>query len=393
MPDLIPGIQSFTEMLVWAAVAGMVIRFAPVGNPKVRIWVAIAAVLLIVCYMPFEVGTYRTGQLTTIGAWAIVALGLNLLTGWSGQISLGHGAFVLIGAYTAVILGDNVEQIGMYVDGGQWPWWLAMLAAGCVAGFVGLIVGIPSLRLSGPYLAVATLALIIAAPSVFEHYDEYTGGRNGLRVPQPGVPKFLDFLGLERSEWFFFLAVFLVIVMAALLWGISSSKWGRAFRAVRESEVASQAMGVSVARYKVFAFAISAFYAGMAGALYVFAVSGYVGPQTIAVALSINFLTAIVIGGLGSIMGSIIGGFVVVMLPDISTDIGAKFFGEQDGARLWPTVYGLILILVMILMPYGVAGFINRLNQSRPGSFLRNLSELPERISTRMTELRERAAP
>ncbi len=393
MPNIIPGIESFTEMLVWAAVAGLAIRFAPIGQPKIRIWVAIAVVLLIVGYMPFEVGTYRTGQLTTIGAWALVALGLNLLTGWSGQISLGHGAFVLIGAYTAAILGDNVEQIGMYVDGGQWPWWLAMLAAGCVSGFVGLLVGIPSLRLTGPYLAVATLALIIAAPSVFEHYDEYTGGRNGLRAPQPGVPGFLDFLGLERSEWFFFLAMFLVILGAAGLWAISNSKWGRAFVAVRESEVAAQAMGVSVARYKVFAFSMSAFYAGVAGALYVFAVSGYVGPQTIAVALSINFLTAIVIGGLGSIMGAIIGGFVVVLLPDVSTDIGSLFLGEQDGARLWPTVYGLILILVMILMPYGMAGFINRLGHTRPGRHLRSLRELPDRISTRMTELRERAAP
>jgi len=384
----VPGVEKFYELLILAALLGALIRYAPVLPERWRVPVAVVAVIAVICYMPFTVGTFRTSQLTTIMTWSIVAIGLNILTGYNGQISLGHGAFVLIGAYTAAILTDSESQVG-FIDGARWPFWTAMIMAGLVAAVAGVAVGVPSLRLTGPYLAVATLALMIAMPSVLEKYDGLTGGATGLRVPQPAVPGFLDGI-LERQEWFFFLAFTTLFIMAALAWWVVRSRWGRAFVAIRDTEVAAQAVGISVARYKVLAFTISAFFGGIAGALLAFASTGYVSPQTIGIVLSINYFTAIVIGGLGSIMGSIIGGFVVVLLPDLATDIGSSLFGEQRGQRLWPTIYGAILILVIIVMPYGIAGFLHRAARAKPADVAAAISRTPRNLAAYLSDARER---
>jgi branched-chain amino acid transport system permease protein len=383
-----PGVEKFYEFLILAAVVGILIRYTPVLPERWRVPVAVVAVLLVICYMPFTVGTFRTSQLTTIAIWSIVAIGLNVLTGYNGQISLGHGAFVLIGAYTAAILTDRESQVG-FVDGAQWPFWTAMIAAGVVAAVAGLAVGVPSLRLTGPYLAVATLSLMIALPSVLEKYDGLTGGATGLRVPQPPVPGLLDGI-LERQEWFFFLSFTTALLMAAAAWYIVKSRWGRAFVAIRDTEVAAMSVGISVARYKVLAFVISAFFGGIAGSLVAFASTGYVSPQTIGIVLSINYFTAIVIGGLGSIMGSIIGGFVVVLLPDLATDIGAQLFGEKRGDRLWPTIYGSILILVIIVMPYGIAGFLHRAAKVKASEVGGAISRTPQNVAAYFGDVRER---
>ena len=383
-----PGLETFYEFLVLAALVGVFLRYAPVLPERWRVPLAVIAVLVVICYMPFTVGTFRTSQLTTIAIWSIVAIGLNILTGYNGQISLGHGAFVLIGAYTAAILTDSQSQVG-FVDGAQWPFWAAIIMSGLVAAVAGVAVGVPSLRLTGPYLAVATLALMIALPSVLERYDGLTGGSTGLRVPQPAVPGFLDGI-LERQEWFFFLAFTTALLMAVLAWYIVRSRWGRAFVAIRDTEVAALAVGISVARYKVLAFTISAFYGGIAGSLLALASTGYVSPQTVGIVLSINFFTAIVIGGLGSIMGSVIGGFVVVLLPDLATDIGSGLFGEQRGARLWPTIYGSILILVIILMPYGIAGFLHRAARVKLSDIAGAISRSPQNLATYLNDMWER---
>jgi branched-chain amino acid transport system permease protein len=264
-----------------------------------------------------------------------------------------------------------------------------MIMSGLVAALAGVAVGVPSLRLTGPYLAVATLSLMIALPSVLEKYDTVTGGATGLRVPQPPVPGFLDGI-LERQEWFFFLAFTTALLMASLAWYIVRSRWGRAFVAIRDTEVAALAVGISVARYKVLAFTISAFFAGVAGSLVAFASTGYVSPQTIGIVLSINYFTAIVIGGLGSIMGSIIGGFVVVLLPDLATDIGTIMFGEQRGERLWPAIYGSILILVIIVMPYGIAGFLHRAARVKPADIAAAVARSPGNLATYLNDARER---
>lgn len=386
------GIEEFWLYLILAALAGGLVRYAPLIPRRYRVAAPVIVVLAILVYMPFAVNTFRTSQLTTILTWGAVAVGLNILTGYNGQISLGHGAFVLIGAYTAAILTDHQQQLQHlyiggfdlgFIDKNPWPFWTAMIAAGLVSALAGMAVGIPSLRLAGPYLAVATLALVIALPPVFEKYADVTGGHQGLRVPQPPAP---DLLGdaLNRQQWFFFLAFVTAALLVALAWLIVRSRWGRAFVAIRDSEVAATSIGIAVARYKVLAFTISAFYAGVAGSLFAFAVAGYVGPQSVSIVLSINYFTAIVIGGLGSIMGSIIGGFVVVLLPELSTHLGDVFFDADRAKRLWPTFYGGILIVVITLMPYGIAGFVHRLATVKPGDVRRGLGRIPGDIAARI---------
>ncbi len=381
------GLEKFWAMLLIAAVVGAIVRYSPIVPQRYRVAASAVVVLAVVCYMPFTVNTFRTSQLTTIATWSIVAMGLNMLTGYSGQISLGHGAFVLIGAYTAAILTDAGQQVG-FVDSSAWPFWTAMIAAGVVSAIAGAAVGIPSLRLSGPYLAVATLSLVIALPPVLEKYDGLTGGGTGLRVPQPPVPSYLDGV-LERQEWFFFLSFVTALLLFALAWYIVRSRWGRAFVAIRDSEVAATSVGISVARYKVLAFTLSAFYAGVAGSLFAFAIAGYVSPQSILILLSINYFTAIVIGGLGSIMGSIIGGFIVVLLPELSTELGSVFVGDDRAKRLWPSFYGSILIVVIIIMPYGVAGFLHRLGRLHPSGVRAAVRAFPEKLTLRLQQFSE----
>lgn len=366
--------------LILIAIAGAgAIRYLPILPDRWRVPASVALLLAFVCWMPFTVGTFKTFQLTTVATWAIVAIGLNILTGYNGQISLGHGAFVTIGAYTAAILTDSKEHLG-FIDAAPWPFWTAIIMAGLVTAGAGLAVGIPSLRLSGPYLAVATLGLVLALPSILTKYDGLSGGRLGIRVPQPPVPSFLEGL-IGRDQWFFYLALFAAVVMATLAFYIVRSRWGRAFVAVRDSEVAAAAVGIDVARTKVTAFTISAFYAGIAGGIY-FTFFGRISPETIGIILSINFFTAIVIGGLGSIMGAIIGGFVVIFLPELATDAATSVFGDQQGKQLWPTVYGAVLIGVIIMMPHGVAGFVHRLARLRPAHLAEAAREAWQRVTT-----------
>ena len=388
------GLEKFWALLIIAVVAGALIRYAPIVPRRYRAPAAAIVVLAVLMYMPFTVGTFRTSQLATIAAWSTVAIGLNILTGYNGQISLGHGAFVLIGAYTAAILTDHQPQLQHvsvgnfdlgFIDSNPWPFWTAMIAAGVVAAVAGLAVGVPSLRLSGPYLAVATLALVIALPPILEKYADVTGGHQGLRVPQPPAPGFLGDT-LDRQQWFFFLSFITLVLLAALAWIIVRSRWGRAFVAIRDTEIGAAAVGISVARYKVLAFVISAFYAGIAGSVFAFAVSGYVSPQSVPVVLSINYFTAIVIGGLGSIMGSIIGGFVVVLLPEVSTHVGDLFFDPDRAKRLWPTFYGAILIAVITVMPFGIAGFIHRLARTTADDLRKGVVGLPGRLAERLQQ-------
>ncbi len=381
------GIEWFWIVILMALAASGAVRYLPVLPERWRVPASVAVLLAFVCWMPFTVDAFRTFQLTTVATWAIVAIGLNILTGYNGQISLGHGAFVTIGAYTAAILTDSKEHLG-FIDQAAWPFWTAIIMGGLVAAAAGFAIGVPALRLSGPYLAVATLGLVLALPTVLAKYDGLTGGRLGIRVPQPPVPPFLEDL-INRDQWFFFLALTAAVAMTALAFYIVRSRWGRAFVAVRDSEVAAMAVGISVARSKVLAFTISAFYAGIAGGIYL-TFFGRISPETIGLLLSINFFTAIVIGGLGSIMGAIIGGFVVVFLPDLSTDAAISIFGEAQGKQLWPTVYGTVLIGVIILMPHGVAGFLHRLAHVRPAQVVEAVQGLPAALRSSLGQTLER---
>jgi len=318
---------------------------------------------------PLRFGTYRTFQVSEIAMWAIVALGLNILTGYNGQISLGHSAFVAVGGYTAAIL---------MVDYG-WPFWSTIIMGGVIAGSLGFLIGVPALRLTGPYLAIATLGLALATPQILKKYDGLTHGTQGINVrPEvPEPPAFIeDWFGihLSKDEWIYFLALFIALVMLILAINIVRSRIGRAFVAIRDSEIAAQAMGISVPRYKTMAFAISAFYAGIAGGTYA-QVVGYVSPESFNFLLSINFLTTIVIGGLASILGSILGATGLILVPELS-DLVSFIPGASLPAELSWAFYGGALILVMIFAPYGLAGLVHRLTRwvsTRPRAELRNV--------------------
>ena len=317
-------------------------------------------------WMPFQLGSYRIFQATTIAMWAVVALGLNLLTGYNGQISLGHGAFVAIGGYTAAIL--------MFDHG--WPFWATIPVGGLITAAVGFLVGVPALRLTGPYLAVATLALAMSTPQILYKYEGLTHGSQGINVQSPPPPAVLDGV-LNETQWLYFLALAIAIIMTIVAWNIVHSRMGRAFVAIRDSEIAAQAMGISVPRFKTMAFAISAFYAGVCGAVYV-QIIGFVSPQSFGVLQSINYLTTVVVGGLASILGSILGAAAYVLVPEINGILERLHLPAADQAP--GVIYGASLVLVMIFMPYGLAGFIGRLTRLQPPLMKQGLIDFARQI-------------
>jgi len=280
---------------------------------------------------------------------------------------------------------DKGEQMG-FVDSSAWPFWAAIIAAGIVSAILGLLLGIPALRLSGPYLAIATLALMISFPVVVRKYDEFTQGTQGVRIQQPEPPGLLDGT-LDRDQWLYFVALFLAAAMLLAAWAVLRGPLGRAFVAVRESEVAAAAMGINVARTKVTAFTISAFYAGIAGGLFT-QVTGNVSPESIGIEQSINYLTAIVTGGLASMLGSVIGAALLEYLPELAEQVEGVP-GLPAALSTLGAIRGAIVIFVILVMPYGIAGFLRRLSQVRAASALDSLRGLPSALRARARGLRE----
>lgn len=355
---------------------------------RYRIALAVAVAVVFFLAAPWLLENFRLFQFSRIAIWVIVAVGLNILTGYNGQISLGHGAFVLIGAYTSAILMDDQQQLG-FVDANAWPFWTTIIAAAGVCGIAGFAFGIPALRLSGPYLAIATLALVISLPSILRKYDGLTGGAQGLFVKQPPPPPGLAGV-LERDEWLYLLCVGVAIVMTLIAWGILRGPLGRAFVAVRDSEVAAAAMGINVARVKIAAFSISALYAGVAGALLT-QLLGVVTPESVDLIVSINFLTAIVIGGLASLLGSVIGAFVLVLLPSVGPDVldSVPLFPGDFAHKAPGAIQGAVVILVVLLMPFGVAGSYHRLIATPPGRIIEAVRGVPAGIGARVARTKE----
>lgn len=299
--------------------------------------VAIGLIIAGACVLPFLVSDYRNFQLSQVVIYAIALMGLNILTGFNGQISLGHGAFYAIGAYTAAI---------MVVIWGASPY-LTIPVAAIISFIVGFLFGIPALRLHGLYLALATLALAIALPQLlrFDTFEPWTGGVQGIFVDKPMVPFGLP---LSQDQWLYFvcLAVYLVLYRAAL--NLVRGRVGRALIAIRDHHIAAEAMGVDTARFKSLAFGVSALYTGVAGALSTLVVN-FASPDSFTVLLSIALLVGAVVGGLGSIGGAIFGGLFIVFVPNLSQSI--------SDAAPW-VIYGLFLIALMFVMPNGVVGFI-----------------------------------
>jgi branched-chain amino acid transport system permease protein len=276
-------------------------------------------------------------QLTLVLVYAIALLGLNILTGFNGQISLGHGAFYAIGAYVAAILMD---KFGV-------PYWLTLPAAGAACLVIGFLFGLPALRLEGLYLALATFALGVSMPQLlkYKHLEHWTGGVQGIVIIKPDPPFGLP---VNQDQWLYFFCLAVALLMFALGWNLLRGRVGRALVAIRDQPVAAEAMGVNNAMYKSLAFGVSAMYTGVAGALGAIAVQ-FVAPDSFNIFLSITFLVGIVIGGLASIPGAIYGAIFIQFVPNIADQISK--------AAPW-AIYGVFMIGFMYLMPAGVAGAI-----------------------------------
>ena len=300
--------------------------------------VGLAALIVFALVVPFLFGPYRVGQFTLVLAYAVAALGLNLLVGYNGQISLGHGAFFALGAYTAALL---IEKAGFH-------YLLTLPLAGGLAFVVGFLFGVPALRLRGLYLALVTLALAIAMPQLIKRFDGLTEGTQGMTVEQPAAPSWLP---LADDQFLYLLALLVAAIMFALAWSLMRGQVGRAVQAVRDGEIPASTLGINLASTKTRIFALSAGYAGVAGALYVFAI-GFVAPEAFTVTISLAFLAAIVVGGLATIVGAVFGALFIEFVPVYSSDVNEALTG---------VIYGGVLIAFMYLLPDGAAGLLRRL--------------------------------
>jgi branched-chain amino acid transport system permease protein len=306
---------------------------------RVAAW-AVIAVLAVA--LPFFFGSYRVGQFTQALALAVAVLGLNLLVGYSGQISLGHGAFFALGAYVSAIL---ILDVGV-------PYLLTLPIAGAVCAVAGFLVGLPALRLRGLYLALVTLGLAIATPQIIKRAEGLTGGTQGLTVDRPTAP---GGLGLADDQWLYFVTLAIAALMFVLAAGMVRGRVGRALITIRENEIAAKTMGVNLASYKTGAFAVSAMYAGIGGALFTLPI-GFLAPESFPLALSFAFLAAIVVGGLATIGGALFGALFIEFVPVYASDVNEALAG---------VIYGGVLILFMYLLPTGVMGLGRRLTGRR----------------------------
>ncbi len=297
--------------------------------------IGVGVLLVAACVLPFLLGNYRVFQLTLALAYSIALLGLNMLTGYNGQISLGHGAFYAIGAYTAAVLMD---KFGV-------PYWVTIPVAGVVCGVAGFLFGLPALRLEGLYLALATFALGVAMPQILKHksLEHWTGGVMGVVIVKPDPPSWLP---MSQDRWLYFFTLGWVVLLFFAAWNLLRGRVGRAMVAIRDQPIAAQAMGVNTALYKSLTFGVSAFYTGVAGALGAIAIQ-FVAPDSFSIFLSITLVVGVVVGGLASISGALFGALFIQFIPNVADEISK--------AAPW-AIYGVFLIGFMYVMPSGVAG-------------------------------------
>jgi branched-chain amino acid transport system permease protein len=302
--------------------------------PALASLVAVAAVLSVV---PFLLSDFNVFLAAGVGVFFIAALGLNILTGYTGQISIGHGAFMAIGGYTTAVLSRD-HNTNLVVT---------MLVAFAICFVIGLLVGLPALRLSGAYLALATFALAVSVPQLPLKWSNFLGGRDGVETS-----KSVSNLWLYGAAW---TASAILFVLA---WLILRGRVGRAFRAVRDSEIAAVASGIELPVYKTLAFGISAAYAGVAGSLFVLANNGVAGPDEFGIFLSLKILIAAAVAGLGSLWGVLVGAAFVALLPSVSSSV--PVIGSAHGQDV---VFGAAVVLVMLLLPGGFAGLLAQLRR------------------------------
>jgi branched-chain amino acid transport system permease protein len=323
--------------------------------------VATAVFVGLVALLPLALDDFQTSQYAYVGIYFIAICGLNILTGYTGQISLGHGAFMAVGGYTTAILAAKAG----------FPYYLTIPVAGIVAGAAGLLLAIPALRLSGLYLALATFGIALAAPALVKKFPDLTGGSTGLSFDLVGAP---SWLGLTTNGWFYYLSWTIALILLGAAWLLLRGRTGRAFRAVRDSELAAVSFGVHLPTYKMLAFGVSAFYAGVAGALFAVVNLSYVSPETFALRLSIYLIVGTVAAGLGSLWGIVFGALLIEWLVVPSFEIATvsrndlvDFANAVLQTSIDPAatgisdfVFGAVLVGVMLLLPTGAGGLIRR---------------------------------
>jgi branched-chain amino acid transport system permease protein len=311
-------------------------RATAIARPSAR-QLAIGAAVIVALVVPLLLENFVVFQLTLVMVYGLAILGLNLLTGFNGQFSLGHSAFYGIGAYTAAILMDRIDL----------AYYWTLPCAGVVCFVVGFLFGLPALRLQGLYLALATFALATAMPQIlkFQPLEPLTGGVQGIVIlkpdPPPGVP-------LDADQWLYFFTLAVLLVMFAGAANLVKSRTGGAIMAIRDHPIAAAAMGINTALYKTLTFGVSAAYTGVAGALGAIAIQ-FVAPDSFTFLLSVSLLVGLVVGGVGSIPGSLFGGLFVLFVPNLA---------ERVSTGLAGAIYGVILLLVIFVMPSGAAGFV-----------------------------------
>jgi len=348
-----------------------------------RYWLVLVAVLFFIG-LPTVIDSFQSGEWAQALVLAIAIMGLNILVGYSGQLSLGHGAFMALGAYISAILAHRYKM----------DYLVTIPIAGLLTGVIGFLFGVPALRLSALYLALATFALAVVAPSLIKRPAELTGGVQGIVLlppvpPQPASDTFAAVTGtaMTSDQWVYYVTLAWSLLLFWLAWNLLRHRAGRAMRAIRDGEVAAAASGINLAGYKTLAFGISAFYAGIAGSLFGLA-AGFVSPDSFPVGLSIQLLVGAVVGGLASIPGPLIGGIFAYFLPIESnqwvptqTWIPGQVASTIEKAG--PAVtYGAVLILTMIFASNGMVGLVSsgyvRLNRRLRGAPDRESGQMPQ---------------
>lgn len=306
------------------------IRSGKLPIMKIVVGIVIAFILL---GLPLAVSSYQTFLLTGVLTYAVAALGLNLITGYVGQVSLGHNAFFALGSYVAVLAKLNFGTGSV----------LSVLIAALVTFVAGVIAGYPAKRLRGLYLALITLVLAVSVVPLIKQFKEHTGGAAGLMFDKPVPPAWFN---LGQDAWIYYIVLAFTVVVFWLIRNFVGGSVGRALAGVREGELAASSMGVDVNRLKVVVFGVGAMLAGVGGALATFTI-GFIGPDSFTLMLSIGFLAAIVVGGLGTIWGALVAGLFLQFVPSYASDLGQALSGA---------VYGGLLIVCMFLMPKGIVG-------------------------------------
>lgn len=328
-------------------------------TPLPRITLAVIALIIFVI-VPLTGSSYWFGILNLIGIAALGAIGLNILVGYTGQISVGHAAFMSVGAYTAAVILREFPDT---------HWLIALIAGGCMAALVGMFFGIPSLRIKGLYLAVSTLAAQLIIEWGINHWSWLSGGAQGsIYVAAPTFPWLVDgaivMRKMEENIHFYFLIYALLVVGIVFALNLFRSHLGRAFIAVRDRDIAAEIIGINIFRTKLLAFGIASFYAGIAGGLYTY-FYGIANFESFTLLISIQFLAMCIIGGLGSILGSILGAIFITMLP-IGLDfamrgLGGTLFGWDDAAASatlpqWNLIiFGGLIMFFLVVEPDGLA--------------------------------------